>query len=265
MKANLKLVVNTLESSNLDTKPARQKIELNVRDLVLNRHQMSVQGGKRKPSYWLLLSVLLAHVFGMVWLVNAKITPPAIKPSLPPMMVSLVSSPAPEPEVVPLVPTPPQPVVKKQKPIVKQKPVMPEPVVSEPVAQPVAVSEAPPTPAAPAVEAKPPVVTEVAQAKPEPEPVIEPPKFGAAYLHNPPPSYPQSARRLGEQGRVVLRVLVSSNGEADTVALEDSSGYSKLDEAAIQAVKKWRFVPAKRSNQPISAYVLVPVKFSLES
>jgi protein TonB len=109
------------------------------------------------------------------------------------------------------------------------------------------------------------VITEVAQAKPEPEPVIEPPKFGVAYLNNPAPSYPPLSRRLGEEGRVLLRVLVSSKGDADTVDLEDSSGFSKLDEAAIKAVKKWRFVPAKRSNQPISAYVLVPVKFSLES
>lgn len=265
MKANLKLVVNTREVPGLDAKVVNRKTEIKVHDLVLNRRLLSDQQSKRQTSYLLLLAVLLVHVFGMVWLANAKTTLPALKPSLPPMMVSLVSSPAPEPEVVPLLPTPPQPVIKKQKPVVKEKPVMPEPVASEPVAQPVAVAEAPPTPATPTVEAKAPVVTEVAQAKPEPEPVIEPPKFGAAYLHNPAPSYPPLARRLGEQGRVLLRVLVSSNGDADTVALEDSSGFSKLDEAAIQAVKKWRFIPAKRSNQPISAYVLVPVKFSLES
>ncbi|HSH54050.1 MAG TPA: energy transducer TonB [Methylotenera sp.] len=267
MKTNLKLVVNTREVTELDTKVVNKKTEVEIRDLVPNCHQVSEVTVRQKTSHMWLAAVVLAHIFGMVWLANAQTTPPALKPSLPPMMVSLVSSPAPEPEVVPLVPTPPQPqpVIKKQKPIVKEKPLMPEPVASEPVAEPVAVSEAPPTPATPTVEAKAPVVTEVAQAKPEPEPVIEPPKFGAAYLHNPAPSYPPLSRRLGEQGRVLLRVLVSSNGDADTVDLEDSSGFSKLDQAAIQAVKKWRFIPAKRSNQPISAYVLVPVKFSLES
>lgn len=266
MKTNLKLVVNTREVPDLNIKVVNKNPEVKIRDLVPNRHQVSAVTVRQKTSHMGLAAVVLAHIFGMVWLANAQTTPPALKPSLPPMMVSLISSPAPEPEVVPLVPTPPQPqpVIKKQKPIVKEKPLMPEPVASEPVAEPVAVSEAPPTPATPTVEAKAPV-TEVAQAKPEPEPVVEPPKFGAAYLHNPAPGYPPLSRRLGEQGRVLLRVLVSTNGDADTVDLEDSSGFSKLDEAAIKAVKKWRFVPAKRSNQPISAYVLVPVKFSLES
>jgi protein TonB len=97
------------------------------------------------------------------------------------------------------------------------------------------------------------------------EPAIEPPRFGAAYLNNPAPTYPPLSRRTGEQGRVLLKVLVSENGLAESVQLDSSSGYEKLDRAAIEAVKKWSFVPAKRSNQPVSAYVLVPVKFSLSS
>lgn len=273
MKANLKLVVSKREElgfdikvdNKLDSKVANKSAEIKVRDLVPNHQQVTEQPSKRQTSYLLLVAVFLAHIFGMVWLVNAQTPPSALKPSLPPMMVSLVSSPAPEPEVAPLVPIPPKPVIKKQKPIVKEKPMIPEPVASELAAEHVAVAEAPPKPATPTVEAKAPIVAEVAQAKPEPEPVIEPPRFGAAYLNNPAPNYPLAARRLGEQGRVLLRVLVSSNGDADTVVLEDSSGSSKLDDAAIKAVKKWRFIPAKRSNQPISAYVLVPVKFSLES
>jgi protein TonB len=271
MKANLKLVVNTHLSPNVASHAVRRQATWSLYELAPNRYQVSEITIQKKTSYGWLAAVVLVHMLGMAWLVNANATPPELKPSLPPMMVSLVSSPAPEPEVVPLVPTPPQPqpVIKKQKPIIKEKPLMPEPVASEPVAEPVAVSEAPPTPAAPKVEAKAqvvtPVITEVAQAKPEPEPVIEPPKFGVAYLNNPAPSYPPLSRRLGEEGRVLLRVLVSSKGDADTVDLEGSSGFSKLDEAAIKAVKKWRFVPAKRSNQAISAYVLVPVKFSLES
>ena len=133
------------------------------------------------------------------------------------------------------------------------------------MAEPVSVAETPPAPVAPPVEAKAPVVAEAPKVEPQPEPVIEPPKFGVAYLQNPAPNYPASSRRAGEEGRVLLRVLVTANGSAETVDLENSSGFEKLDEAAIKAVKKWRFVPAKRSNQAISAYVLVPVKFSLES
>ena len=97
------------------------------------------------------------------------------------------------------------------------------------------------------------------------EPVIEPPKFGAAYLHNPAPDYPAVSRRMGEQGRALLRVLVSENGDAEKVLVDTSSGYERLDQAAIQAVKEWRFIPAKRDQQNVSAYVLVPIKFSFKN
>lgn len=215
-----------------------------------------------KPSYPLIALVVLAHIAGALWLKTNSDTLPIIKEPLP-MMVSLVSNPAPEPEIVPLLPTPPKEVVKKQ-PVVKKLVPIPTPVVNEPVAaEPVAVAE--PTPATPTVVAKPAEIIEPAPVKAEPEPVVEPPKFGAAYLHNPPPDYPSSSRRANEQGRVLLKVIVSTKGEAEDVQLDTSSGYSRLDQAAIQAVKKWQFIPAKRNNQPIRASVLVPVKFSLEN
>jgi protein TonB len=68
---------------------------------------------------------------------------------------------------------------------------------------------------------------------------------------------------LSEQGIVLLRVLVSLSGQAESVQIENSSGSSRLDQAALKAVKLWSFIPAKRNNQPLSAYVLVPVRFSL--
>lgn len=227
-------------------------------------HAGRVRSSKESTSsYGVLALVIGAHVIAFLVLINVKSTEPVIKELQVPMMVSLVASPAPEPEVVPLVPTPPQPVVKKQKPIIKQQPT-PRPVVAQEVAQPV-VSEAPPTPAAPVVVAKEPEVIEAPPPKVVPEAVVEPPRFGAAYLNNPAPDYPNMARRLGQQGRVLLKVLVAENGTAEAVALASSSGFEKLDQAAIEAVKKWSFIPAKRSNQPISAYVLVPVKFSLNN
>ena len=137
-------------------------------------------------------------------------------------------------------------------------------VVSEPVAQPVmaeaAASDNPVKAELPAHVAEAPAKVEAVA-----EPVVEPPKFGAAYLNNPAPAYPSVSRRFGEQGRVLLRVLVSENGLAQSVQLDSSSGYEKLDRAAMEAVKKWSFIPARRSNQPVSAYVLVPIKFSLNS
>ena len=97
-----------------------------------------------------------------------------------------------------------------------------------------------------------------------PAPVI-PPRFVAAYLDNPAPAYPASAKRLGEAGTVTLRVLVNPHGRAESVEVERSSGYRRLDRAALDAVRKWKFVPAKQGDQAIAAWVLVPLNFELKT
>lgn len=91
-----------------------------------------------------------------------------------------------------------------------------------------------------------------------------PPSFVAAYLSNPPPRYPQAARRAGEQGTVTLRVMVKRDGLPARVEIEKSSGSKQLDAAAQDAVWGWRFVPARHGNDPIESWVLVPVVFRLE-
>lgn len=90
------------------------------------------------------------------------------------------------------------------------------------------------------------------------------PNLNADYLNNPAPAYPSASRQLGEQGKVLLRVLVSSDGQVEQVTLRKSSGYDRLDLAAQETVQKWRFVPARRGEQVVSAWVVVPVSFSLE-
>lgn len=97
-----------------------------------------------------------------------------------------------------------------------------------------------------------------------PAEVLTPPVFNAAYLRNPPPRYPVSARRNGEQGTVTLRVLVDREGLPANVAIEKTSGYAPLDNAAREAVRNWRFAPARRGSQAVEAWVLVPVVFRLE-
>jgi protein TonB len=62
----------------------------------------------------------------------------------------------------------------------------------------------------------------------------------------------------------MLRVLVNAKGTADTVELRSSSGSNRLDEAALESVKHWRFVPARQGDQPVSAWVLIPITFSLK-
>ena len=68
---------------------------------------------------------------------------------------------------------------------------------------------------------------------------------------------------MGEQGRVILRVLVSSDGVPEKVELRTSSGSARLDESALDTVKRWKFVPARQGDQPVAAWVLVPISFSL--
>jgi protein TonB len=114
---------------------------------------------------------------------------------------------------------------------------------------------APPIPSAAASSLKP------AEAAPPP---VAPPSFNADYLHNPPPHYPPLSRRLGETGRVVLRVLVTAVGTADRVELRTSSGSRRLDSAALETVQRWKFVPARQGETPVAAWVLVPILFTLE-
>ncbi len=214
-----------------------------------------------------LFLVVAGHVLvlGGLLLSNSMEPDEASKPEAAAMMVSLVSDPA--PEVVEIIPEPervpePKPVIRKAEPV--QKVVKPEPVPQP--AEPVPAAEAVPAVSAEPTAAPVPVPV-VAQQEPpvveEMKEVIEPPKFGAAYLHNPAPKYPPLSRRIGEEGRVLLRVLVSANGAAQSVEIEAGSGSARLDQAALDAVKKWRFIPAKRDKEPISAFVIVPIQFTL--
>ena len=84
------------------------------------------------------------------------------------------------------------------------------------------------------------------------------------YMHNPTPAYPRAARRRGEEGTVMLLVEVLSNGRVGRVDVEKSSGFELLDGAAVKAVRRWRFVPAKKGLTPVSARVRIPVEFSLK-
>ena len=105
-----------------------------------------------------------------------------------------------------------------------------------------------------------PVAAATARAAPAPLP----PRFDAAYLNNPAPVYPALARRLGERGRVLLRVYVNADGKAREVQVRTSSGSARLDRAAQDAVERWKFMPARQGEEPADAWVLVPISFQLE-
>lgn len=77
------------------------------------------------------------------------------------------------------------------------------------------------------------------------------------------PRYPESARRAGFQGVTRLRVHVLESGRVGEVMIDQSAGFRDLDVAAMDAVKKWRFEPARRGKEPVSVWVMLPVKFEL--
>jgi periplasmic protein TonB len=81
---------------------------------------------------------------------------------------------------------------------------------------------------------------------------------------NRPPEYPALARKRGWQGRVLLAVTVDSDGSVQGVRVQSGSGHELLDEAALRAVREWRFQPGNRGGEPVASQVEVPVQFKLE-
>lgn len=92
-----------------------------------------------------------------------------------------------------------------------------------------------------------------------------PPRSDAAHLNNPKPGYPSFSRRRGEEGRVLLEVYILPDGRVGEVRLKRSSGYPRLDAAAQEAVKGWRYVPARQGGRAIPYWYVQPVDFSLTS
>jgi len=88
---------------------------------------------------------------------------------------------------------------------------------------------------------------------------------GPQYGNNPLPIYPIEARKLHQQGTVVLSVLVNAQGIVETLAVKQSSGDVLLDQAAIRGVKRWRFKPATVAGIPVSTQIEQPIQFTLEN
>ncbi len=83
------------------------------------------------------------------------------------------------------------------------------------------------------------------------------------YRDNRPPVYPSAARQRGYEGNVLLAAEVRSDGHIGNVRVKRSSGYASLDNSAVEAVKAWRFEPAKRMGSPVDAWVEIPIRFKL--
>lgn len=166
------------------------------------------------------------------------------------------------------VPQPqPQPAKRVETPVVRPQPVrIPQPVPELPVVM-AQDDTAPSKPAhvpAPDQPTSPPAVNPPAASPTESEPITAP-RFNAAYLNNPPRTYPAAARRAGYEGTVLIRARIQIDGKADLVEIKKSSGYSVLDQTALEAVRQWRFVPARKGNDAVVEWVDIPWKFKLEN
>lgn len=222
-----------------------------------------------------LATVLAAHAAAWLGLSGyaAETQPPLERPILISLVTPATESPKTAPPLAP--PKISKPLSRPVEKAVARMPVetarprpLPEPLLAVPAATP---QEVPPTAteAVPQAEDTPqdaPPQHDMPQAvvaAPQPAP-IELPRFNADYLDNPAPAYPSLSRRLGEEGRVLLRVQVNAAGAPTQVLLQQSSGHARLDEVASATVRRWQFLPARQGGRPVEAWVTVPIKFSLK-
>jgi protein TonB len=219
-------------------------------------------------------SVLLLHV-GAVWALQSGLVRRAVESVVPVELVAVLIEPE-RPQAVippkPVEPPPqPQPVARKPAPLPAPAP------LPQPVAKPTPTPEAPTPAPTPTQGARAPVAAPVAEAAPPappppPAPVVakaapaalELPSTDADYLQNPRPAYPAISRKLREQGKVVVDVLIGPDGAAQQAKVQASSGFDRLDAAALATVQRWRYVPGKKGGVATAMWFSVPINFVLE-
>lgn len=211
--------------------------------------------------------VVLFHVAAL-WALQSGLLQRAVEIVVPATILSEIITPQPQPQVQPQPPAPkvqPRPV----EPVRKVAPPPDKPL--PPAPQPQAVPQTVPSPSAPTgvtgpqAPAPAAAVAAPVAAAPAPAPArVELPSSSADYLANPKPAYPPMSKRLGEQGKVVLRVLIGTDGTAQKAEIQQSSGYDRLDQAALTTVLKWRYVPGKRAGVAEAMWFNVPINFVLE-
>ncbi len=211
----------------------------------------------QRRSPWVAGGVVAFHL-ALLWAVHSGLVRRAADVIVPPAVLKVfVELPAPE-----VAPPPPPVVVKKVEPARPHDPApAPQQVQApQPQVEAVALTTAPTgTFSAPPAAAPAPAPAPVAP----PAPRMELPSGDAAYLQNPKPVYPAVSRRLNEKGKVIVRVLIGVDGTAQKAELYQSSGFQRLDDAAISTVTKWRYVPGKRDGVPEAMWFNVPIDFVL--
>jgi len=215
------------------------------------------------------LAVVALHI-GLLWALQGGLLLRTVQLIVPiEVLTELIELPTPQPEpappvqtVAPVRPLAPAPTAQK-KPVSKPVP--------QPQAQPLAIADPTPSPNAPAGSITPSTASLAAPVAPAPaapadpsSPATQLPSSNADYLQNPKPAYPALSKRLGEQGKVIVRVLIGADGTPKNAELRQSSGFERLDQAALNTVLKWRYVPGKRAGVAEDMWFNVPINFVLE-
>lgn len=212
------------------------------------------------------LGVVALHV-GLIWALQSGLLLRTAQLIVPVEVLAQLIE-LPEPKAEPVPPAPPAPPVRPVTPSVQKK-VVPKPA-ARPQAQPLAIADPTPSPnaptgsLAPAVASTPTAAPEAPAAPPAAPAAVQLPSSNADYLQNPKPAYPPLSKRLGEQGKVVVRVLIGADGVPQKAELRQSSGFDRLDQAALATVLKWRYVPGKRGGVAEEMWFNVPINFVLE-
>ena len=206
-----------------------------------------------------LLFVLLVHAALFYFLWNQRLIPPPEQ--MVTLFADLITLPAPntapkaipEPPPVKLQPEKKPVIIPKQERLVAKAPVKPEQEYVETLPEPV-MDQA--KEAGPVAEALP-TQMQMGPVTLSSELSVSCPKLTA-------PTYPAISRRMGEEGKLVLRVELDESGRIDDAKVINSSGYERLDEAALAAVKSWQCNPSLRNGQPVRAVALQPFNFVLQ-
>lgn len=229
-------------------------------------HRQNSRYGRGSQRLVAVAGALLLHAMAMFLIAAApfdRSSPPAVMQAtlIAPQPMPVVE-PEPVKEVERIEPKPAKPVKRPQPR--REEAALPQIVAAADAPSPVSAAVPLPVPAEPvAVDAAPAPVAAPSQtsAATIPPPPVSLPRFNADYLQNPAPAYPSLSKRLGEQGRVVLRVMVEANGLPSKVEVRTTSGFPRLDQAALEAVRNWKFVPARRGDETVAAAVNVPIDF----
>lgn len=209
----------------------------------------------RKASFLFFLLVAGVHAGVLATAILWPSSPKPVEIVVPTIQGTIImAEPEQAPPPEPPSPLPPPPPEKKPEPKPKPKPV-PKAAPSE---RAVKAPEPEPEPAPPVQQPVEPRPAEPAQ----PAPVV-PPRADAGQLSNPAPAYPSLSRRLREEGTVLLEILIKANGSVGEIKLKRTSGFKRLDDAAMRAVAHWRFQPATQAGKAIDFWYEQPIEFDL--